>query len=536
MKKVCVINLMRLGDLIQTIPLLYSIKRDFPESTLDLVLIKPFASVIDIMPYVDNFHVIDYEIISKILSDKATVTSYVYKYLSHFIKSLKRENYDLLINVTPTNSALLLTRLITAQKIEGTYFDDSGYKVITNPWVHYFYITNLSRSLNSINLVDMFIKTARMRIYPPRAYLNGKCGSDENSPYFCVHLGASTRRRALEPEILAKAAALISKETGLKVYILGVSSEADLAERFVRVFGEGCTNLVGKTNVRDLTEIIGSSAFLLCHDTGPMHIAWACGKRVLSIFISTANPFETGPYGTGHYVLQPTLPCYPCDHGVKCHTLECKKSLRPEPISRAALSLLLRDESLLGHQEGLRVMKTIGGIDGMAELVPLTPLPYSKGLFAMLCWRSILPPILDSRVNVEQILQNLDHRTRLFFERDLEGLSSDTGKEASIIAEALGITESGLQILNRVLKGLSTTPKDYGRLSCLVGELDEVEKTLERWAYINKHWEFPVSMLKLSLKTFASHQDAEGSAQKTLYYYKLVHEQFRILYEMLSNL
>lgn len=537
MNRICVINTMRLGDLVQTTPLLYSLKTKYPHAELDMILLKPFQSVTDIIPYVNNFFVIDYGIISKILDEKATSTAYVYSYLIQFITDLKRKNYDLVINITPTNSALLLTKLISNNQVEGTYFDDYGYKVITNPWIHYFYITNLSRQLNSINLVDMFIKSGGMKVLPYKPYLKDKLTLQGEDPsYYCIHLGASERKRSIEPEILAKAANIICRETGLKVCLLGVDAESDLAERFLRAFKGESINLVGKTSVKELAEVIANSAFLICHDTGPMHIAWASGKKVVSIFIATANPFETGPYGPGHIVLQPTLPCYPCDHAVTCHTLECKRAIKEEQIATAALALLTEEDQGLLKQKEARVMKSTQAIDGMAELIPVSPIPWSKDIFAMLCWRSVVPEILDLEPDMERILHNLRSRTWIFFEKDPLNLRTNLKTELERLAEGLWLTESAVKTCERILRDITNGKMTLEKIIALTGQLSELEGLLGKWSCINKRWELPINMLNLSLRTFVTEPDMKVTAEKTLNFYKLAYEQMKTVYDIIKNI
>lgn len=537
MKRIIVINTMRLGDLIQTIPLLHSIKKIYQQCELDLLLLKSFSSVTSVIPYVDNFYTLDYELMSNIINEKATSAAHAYNYLFTLTNSLRQRKYDLVINITPTNVAMILSRLISPGNIVGTYLDDYGYKVITNPWIHYFYITTLSRNLNSLNLVDMFIKSAGMPIFPFRPYLNGKRPPESaEGRYFCVHLGASERKRSIEPAILAEAANILCKETGLRVYLLGVSSESDLADEFLKNFKGSCTNLVGKTSVKDLTEIIGQSAFLICHDTGPMHIAWAAGKKVVSLFIATANPFETGPYGVGHYVLQPTLPCYPCDHDVVCKTFECKKAIRPEVIAGAALALLMGNESTLPSTDEIRVMKTIQGPDGMAELIPTRPSNWSLDLFTMLCWRSIIPEVLDGKVNLERILHNLSARTEMFFGKEITSIGPKVRPHIHALEEGLGLIQAGATICGRIIKELKESSRTFENICTFTADLDEIEGMLRRWACLNKQWELPINMLTLGLKTFVAEPDAKVIAEKTLYYYELVWQQFDILHKVLLNL
>jgi len=56
---------------------------------------------------------------------------------------------------------------------------------------------------------------------------------------------------------------------------------------------------------------------LLCHDSGPMHVAAAVGTPVIAIYGSqNATLFQ--PMGNGHVLLQPPLPCETCVAPSRC--------------------------------------------------------------------------------------------------------------------------------------------------------------------------------------------------------------------------
>jgi ADP-heptose:LPS heptosyltransferase len=48
-----------------------------------------------------------------------------------------------------------------------------------------------------------------------------------------------------------------------------------------------------------------ASDLLITNDNGPMHIAAACGTKVIALFnknLGGSNPFRWGPYGQGHTI------------------------------------------------------------------------------------------------------------------------------------------------------------------------------------------------------------------------------------------
>jgi|GEM_PF-1875508 len=536
MKKIAIVNIMRFGDIIQSLPLMYSIKKEYPQSQIHMIIANAFSSVCEILPYVDKFHILDYSTLYKLEDNTSKSTALVYEYLRNLVDSLRAEKFDLCINLTPTNSAIILAKLIHAKKIEGAYFDQNSFRVITNPWMQYFYVSSLARHQNSINIVDMFIKGAGFDVKEYVPYLREKINSNEYGAdaYLCVHLGASERKRSMAPESLAKAAGMISQETGLGVCLLGVSSEQDLANRFQEVFKGRCLNLVGKTSVKELAQVLGASPLLICHDTGPMHVAWAMGTKVLSVFLATANPFETGPYGPGNLVLDPTCACHPCDHSTTCKTYECKSSISPYTLAQMALYILRGDP--LPIDPKAVALKVTHDVDGMAEPTPLVPIPWSIERFAMLCWRSVIPPILDGRVDKERILHNLKMRVMRFFGIKIEKISELLAQEIGALHEIIGMLQLGVKTLCLLMEETKGNGHWWSRVAQLCGELMELEKLMLKWAYQHRHWEFPIRMLILSLKSFPPKADLQYVIRLSLNCYERAYEQFKVLYQVLNDL
>jgi hypothetical protein len=77
-------------------------------------------------------------------------------------------------------------------------------------------------------------------------------------------------------------------------------------------------DMVGKTSLSDLMEIVSGLDLLLSPDTGTMHLAAHLGTPLQAFFLSSAWCFETGVYGQGHRIWQAVCPCAPCLEGRKC--------------------------------------------------------------------------------------------------------------------------------------------------------------------------------------------------------------------------
>jgi heptosyltransferase-2 len=73
----------------------------------------------------------------------------------------------------------------------------------------------------------------------------------------------------------------------------------------------GVINLAGETTLSELAALIRRAAICVANDSGPMHLAVALDRPVVSVFGPT-DPIWIGPYRRADAVLQANLACSPC--------------------------------------------------------------------------------------------------------------------------------------------------------------------------------------------------------------------------------
>jgi hypothetical protein len=83
---------------------------------------------------------------------------------------------------------------------------------------------------------------------------------------------------------------------------------------------------------------------LISNDTGTQHLAAAVGTPVLSLCFGSALSHETGPYGRGHLIVEPTLACFPCSFHVECPRFRCQEQVKPEAVLQIALARLTAED------------------------------------------------------------------------------------------------------------------------------------------------------------------------------------------------
>jgi len=122
------------------------------------------------------------------------------------------------------------------------------------------------------------------------------------------------------------------------VILTGVNLNAE-------IFPQNCINLIGKTNLKDLMELFSRADLVISPDSGSAHIAWACAKpAVIEIFCCTWTEFF-GCFGNDkkYFTMTGNLPCQPCGQR-SCkkneNNCECTKLPKAEDVIEKALEIL----------------------------------------------------------------------------------------------------------------------------------------------------------------------------------------------------
>lgn len=340
--KILVINLTRMGDILQSSPLLWGLKEKYPNCEIHYLASIGFDGILKNIPFIDKKIVVDVaDIIERSIELKADIISN-YKYFEDLINYLQSQNYDLVMNITHTDESKALSYLVNGKKTIGITMDNRGYRLVKHPWENYFYASNLNQQVNRINLVDVYLRLGNINTSPHNLFFiptddgytkYNEIASNYNlseNKYFCVQLGASVENKQYTPEMFAKAINLIYKDLQLLPVFVGTDKENALYEECRKYLEVPNVSLMGKTNIDTLGVVLKNAKLLLTNDTGTMHIASGVGTKIVCIALATAYSHETAAYSEGNVIVEADIPCSPCSHHVTCLNPICKGFIKPE--------------------------------------------------------------------------------------------------------------------------------------------------------------------------------------------------------------
>ena len=96
---------------------------------------------------------------------------------------------------------------------------------------------------------------------------------------------------------------LQSRTPAVSLVFIGAPDERSLTERLAHIWNGPKLNLCGELTPRESAAVLGRCNLLLCHDSGPMHLAAARGTRCVALFGNFNLPRQWFPYGPEHTVI-----------------------------------------------------------------------------------------------------------------------------------------------------------------------------------------------------------------------------------------
>lgn len=352
--RVLLVNITRLGDMLQATPTIAGIKLENPGCETTVLVEKQFADICHILPGIDRVVSIDLAFTCRALAAEQSGVIEAYEYISDMVEELRDGEFDYCLNMSSSAYTALLLKLLKISRTGGWTADEEGYRVIESEWARLF-ATSVhfqNRQFNSLNLVDVFRCSADVEEHPQKlmveilpeakAHAEGLirgAGFTNSGPLIAVQAGASQAKRQWSPALFVDMVKILIERYNARVVLTGAPKEISIVQPIL----DGCSSpnvfsAIGKTSVPQLAALLKECSVLVTGDTGPMHIAVAAGTPVIAMFLASAYGFETGPYSAGNIVLQPVIGCGPCNPNKPCSRPDCHDHISPQLIAELAMA------------------------------------------------------------------------------------------------------------------------------------------------------------------------------------------------------
>ncbi len=252
-----------------------------------------------------------------------------------FVGALRREGFDRAVVLNHHGTGIMLARLLGIP-VSGfeRVFDrggEGGTPTHLSGWPGYLVASSRGiRGLNRIHLSDMWAGFGGVPDSAPFAP-----PSKKSSGPVVVVLGGRSPYRRWEPEAILSLVRNLRRVDGGEVILSGSPEDAPLGELIEREAGDGVRNMAGKTDVEGLSLLLSGAGVVVSPDTAPLHLAALLGVPTVGLFFASALFFETGAYRDGALSLVTSMECYPCaGEGADCPHRSCRNAPDPEVLAR----------------------------------------------------------------------------------------------------------------------------------------------------------------------------------------------------------
>ena len=315
MGRALIVQLARLGDLLQTLPAITAIKSADPSLTLDLLCPTPLSPIGRLLPGITR--VLEWDGLAWRQHGQDAGAGLHPEHLrdaERRICELSSQHYDraYVLNQHPRAllAGALLAREMKGPQLRGPLDEQPS------PWASYVKDVAANRRGCRVHLADAFCGLCG--VYPPGRPVilsRSPCTlspdlesiGKQGGPWIGLIVGAGADERLVPVEVwqrwifqfMAAAPAgrvvLVGQECERSRYIQNQLPSSILGRLW---------DATGRTSLPALAEIFGRCHTVIGADTGPLHLAAAVGARVIGWYFARARVHETGPYGTDHLVWQ----------------------------------------------------------------------------------------------------------------------------------------------------------------------------------------------------------------------------------------
>ncbi len=333
-RKILLIKLSAVGDVVNTIPVLNKLRRRYPAARLDWLVTPAIAELLRHNPAITNV----IEFAREDWSTPWRLTPF-FNY-ARLAAKLRKTGYDLVIDMHGQVRTAVFTLASGApvrigfDRPRASVWDASPRTFPPEARKHAWqgaregswlaYTHHIPVPTLDLHAVDRYLSIGPMLGLedglPDFSFPIPRQAADRIDALLDYYGAADKKLAVLAPSTIWEtkewrsdgfaevARQLLQK--GFAVTLIGAGRERDVCEKVAQL-APGVVNLAGETTLTELAALIRRSTISVTNDSGPMHLAVALDRPVVSIFGPT-DPVWIGPYGRADAVLQAGIACSPC--------------------------------------------------------------------------------------------------------------------------------------------------------------------------------------------------------------------------------
>jgi heptosyltransferase-3 len=316
-KKILVVKLRHLGDVLLTSPVFQVLKKELPDCEIDAYIYKSALPMLEGHPCISEILLYDREIKN-------------YNFLKRLVeeikilKKIRSKKYDLVLNLTEGDRGAIVAKASRAEYTIG-YKSNQGIKGKDKIYSHFVKSSGsrhmVEQNLDFVRRIGIFPKIEDRDLFfsiPNDAYLNismilKEHNIDEKN-FILIH-PASRWRFKCWPAFRMKNLSKMLVEKNIQIVFTAGNEpfEKQMVKEIIESLPKThVLNLAGKVSLKELGALIDMCRLLLCVDSVPLHMASALKAKCICLFGPTVDK-TWGPWKNDNaLVISQNYSCRPC--------------------------------------------------------------------------------------------------------------------------------------------------------------------------------------------------------------------------------
>ncbi len=275
MKKILVIRFSSIGDIVLTTAVIRCLKKYLPGAEIHYCTKKQYATVLEANPYLSKIHCLENS-------------------LSELADRLQAENFDFVVDLHNNIRSWLLKVILrlpskTFPKLNVSKWLLVHLKINRLPDIHlvdrYFEAISSFHVHNDGLGLDYFIPDSDsfdpswLPASHQKGFIGFVIGGKHNTKIFPTDKVIAVCRLLNQPVVL-----------------LGGKEDASNGEVIAEALPDKVFNSCGKFSINCSAALVREASLVITNDTGLMHVAAACKKKIISLWGNTVPEFGMYPY------------------------------------------------------------------------------------------------------------------------------------------------------------------------------------------------------------------------------------------------
>lgn len=475
-KTIAIIQVLRLGDIVQTIQTAKSLRAAHGDKyNLLLIARKQFASHLrDMIDEVfDECITIDLK--DLVLKSPVVNLENSLANIKELKDKINSHSIDVCINISYSKTANYLMSLITSKHKVGPYYNSSATVDINDKWSQYLYANVLETTLNTFNLVDLYKFIIGI---DPNETPDNKVNHGEKKNIY-LHPFASDKKKVWNAgkwvEVIFK---FLKDNEDKEIFIVGSKEDKTNAESItsnplLSSFKDRLTDITGEYNISELRELFDEKSMFIGHDSMVSHLASLKKVPIITVSLGPVRTAESIPYIAGAINLSPQTKCFPCKPDTACDFYQCHADVPYQAVNEVlglvSKGMEVTEESLNKnlshfHLNSIDISRSKFNSLGLLTLEPIIKdeISYNDTLkkFYTITWAFLL-----NELEANNEIPKISDKTHQKLLQDMQGLQ-----------QLFELCEFGKKYSRYILEEISAETPNLNKIKDFSKKVDEIER------------------------------------------------------------